>query len=77
MGATRSFETPVYNKVTRRHIEEDGILHEKCCSQMGTLVLEKNGFGGTRKHLTLIKTKHRNRLILESALILTVRNIRS
>jgi hypothetical protein len=27
MEATRSSETPVYNKPTRRHIPEDGILH--------------------------------------------------
>jgi hypothetical protein len=77
MGATRSFETSVYNKPTRRHIPEYGILHEKCCSQLCTYSSFKTMILGVReKHLTLIKTKHGKEKNLESALILTLRNIR-
>jgi hypothetical protein len=39
--------------------------------------VEQNIFGGTRQDLTAITTKYRNRLELESALILAFTKIRS
>jgi hypothetical protein len=34
MEATRFSETSVYNKPTRRHIPEDGILHSHCLENL-------------------------------------------
>jgi hypothetical protein len=42
MEATRSSETPVHNKPTRRHIPEDGILHLLCQRPNQQIIISHN-----------------------------------